>query len=85
MARAARWDGVFPIDLEPAALAELVGELRELRGGSLDGFDVVVTNRPGTDLAPWAAAGATWCLTGWGPQPPAAEVEAVVEAGPDAA
>jgi alkanesulfonate monooxygenase SsuD/methylene tetrahydromethanopterin reductase-like flavin-dependent oxidoreductase (luciferase family) len=85
VARAARWDGVFPIDLEPAALAELAGELRELRGGSLDGFDVVVTNRPGTDLAPWAAAGATWCLTGWGPQPPAAEVEAVVEAGPGAA
>ena len=85
VARAARWDGVFPIDLEPAGLAELVGELRELRGGTLDGFDVVVTNRPGTDVAPWAAAGATWCLTGWGPQPSAAEVEAVVEAGPDAA
>ena len=64
--RAARFDGVFPIDLPgPEALAEVVGELRGLRG-SLDGFDVVVTNPPGTDPAPWIAAGATWCLTGLG-------------------
>jgi len=80
--RAARWDGYFPIQLEPADLGERVAELRELRGGSLEGFDVVVTNRPGTDLGPWAQAGATWLLTGWGPQPRLAEVEAVVEAGP---
>jgi alkanesulfonate monooxygenase SsuD/methylene tetrahydromethanopterin reductase-like flavin-dependent oxidoreductase (luciferase family) len=65
--RAARFDGVFPIDLPgPEALAELVGELRALRGGSMDGFEVVVTNPPGTDPAPWVAAGATWCLTGLG-------------------
>jgi alkanesulfonate monooxygenase SsuD/methylene tetrahydromethanopterin reductase-like flavin-dependent oxidoreductase (luciferase family) len=82
LVRAARWDGIFPIQLEPADLARYVEELRTLRGGSLDGFDVVVTNRPGTDLAPWRAAGATWCLTGWGPQPRLADVEAVVEAGP---
>jgi alkanesulfonate monooxygenase SsuD/methylene tetrahydromethanopterin reductase-like flavin-dependent oxidoreductase (luciferase family) len=82
--RAARWDGIFPIQLEPEQLAEYVAELRGLRGGSLDGFDVVVTNRAGTDLAAWEAAGATWCLTGWGAQPGAAAVDAVVEAGPAA-
>jgi hypothetical protein len=32
--------------------------------------------------APWVAAGATWCLTGFGSQPRAAEVEAVIAAGP---
>jgi alkanesulfonate monooxygenase SsuD/methylene tetrahydromethanopterin reductase-like flavin-dependent oxidoreductase (luciferase family) len=82
--RAARWDGLFPVQLQPADLAAYVQELRALRGGSLDGFDVVVTNRPGTDLGPWEAAGATWCLTGWGPQPRADQVAAVVEAGPSA-
>jgi alkanesulfonate monooxygenase SsuD/methylene tetrahydromethanopterin reductase-like flavin-dependent oxidoreductase (luciferase family) len=82
LVRAARWDGVFPIEIKPAQLAQYVDELRQLRGGALEGFDVVVTNRPGTDLAPWEAAGATWCLTGWGPQPSAADVEAVVDAGP---
>src|SRR3954471_17736505 len=60
MRRAARWDGWFPIDLpSPEALAAGVADI-----GRRDGFDVVVTNPPGVDPAPWAAAGATWCLTG---------------------
>jgi alkanesulfonate monooxygenase SsuD/methylene tetrahydromethanopterin reductase-like flavin-dependent oxidoreductase (luciferase family) len=80
--RAARFDGIFPVELEPGDLRAYVAELRALRGGSLDGFDVVVSNRPGTDLGPWETAGATWCLTGWGPQPRVAEVEAVIDAGP---
>ena len=47
--RAARFDGVFPIDLpSPDALAELVGELPG------DGYEFVVTNPPGTDPEPWA-------------------------------
>jgi alkanesulfonate monooxygenase SsuD/methylene tetrahydromethanopterin reductase-like flavin-dependent oxidoreductase (luciferase family) len=74
--RAARFDGVFPIDLPgPEALAELVAET-----GRDDGFDVVVTNPPGTDLEPWVAAGATWCLTGFGPQPGLDEVRAAIDA-----
>jgi alkanesulfonate monooxygenase SsuD/methylene tetrahydromethanopterin reductase-like flavin-dependent oxidoreductase (luciferase family) len=80
--RAARFDGVFPVELEPDGLAQYVDELRALRGGTLDGYDVVVSNRPGTDLGPWEQAGATWCLTGWGPQPRVHEVEAVIDAGP---
>jgi alkanesulfonate monooxygenase SsuD/methylene tetrahydromethanopterin reductase-like flavin-dependent oxidoreductase (luciferase family) len=79
--RAARWDGLFPVELPgPEALAELAAEIEELRG-SLDGFDLVVTNPAGTDPAPWAAAGATWCLTGFGPQPTEAEVRAAIAAG----
>ncbi len=79
--RAARWDGLFPIDLPgPEALAELAGEMRELRGADAESpFDLVVTNPPGTDSAPWAEAGATWCLTGFGPQPTRAEVEAAID------
>ena len=83
--RAARWDGICPIDLPgPEALAELVAEVTEQRGrDDTDGpFSVVVTNPPGTDPAPWEAAGATWCLTGFGPQPTEAEVRAAIDAGP---
>jgi alkanesulfonate monooxygenase SsuD/methylene tetrahydromethanopterin reductase-like flavin-dependent oxidoreductase (luciferase family) len=81
--RAARWDGLFPIDLPgPDALATLAGEVREERGEDAGPFDIVVTNPPGTDPAPWIASGATWCLTGFGSQPRAAEVEAVIAAGP---
>jgi alkanesulfonate monooxygenase SsuD/methylene tetrahydromethanopterin reductase-like flavin-dependent oxidoreductase (luciferase family) len=75
LARAARWDGVFPIDLPDAgALAGYIGEL-----ASGDGYDVVVTNPAGTDLTPWVEAGATWCLTGFGPQPTRAEVERAID------
>ena len=76
--RAARWDGLFPIDLPgPEALAELVAAVGELRGGT-DGFELVVTNPAGVDPEPWAEAGATWCLTGFGAQPTRADVEATI-------
>jgi alkanesulfonate monooxygenase SsuD/methylene tetrahydromethanopterin reductase-like flavin-dependent oxidoreductase (luciferase family) len=80
--RAARFDGLFPIDLPgPDALAELATEIRALGAPAGDGgFDLVVTNPPGTDPAPWEAAGATWCLTGFGPQPTRGEVEEAIEA-----
>jgi len=81
--RAARWDGLFPIDLPgPEALAELRDEVVQLRGPGAPPYDLVVTNEPGTDRAPWEAAGATWCLTGWGPQPRFDEVAETIDAGP---
>lgn len=82
--RAARWDGLFPIELEPEQLAELVAELEELRRGDARPFDVVVTHDPGTDPAPWRAAGATWLLAGFGQSPREADVRAAIEAGPPA-
>ena len=81
--RAARWDGLFPIELPgPEALAELAGEVEALRAsaGAQTPFELVVTNRPGTDPAPWIAAGATWCLTGFGAQPTRAEVVEAIDA-----
>ncbi|HEX8205946.1 MAG TPA: LLM class flavin-dependent oxidoreductase [Solirubrobacteraceae bacterium] len=75
--RAARWDGLFPIDLDsPDQLAELVAEV------PAPPFDVVVTNPVGTDPGPWAEAGATWCLTGFGKEPARAAVERATDAGP---
>ena len=80
--RAARWDGLFPIDLpEPAALEELANEVRGLRPEGAGRFELVVENGPGDDPGPWEAAGATWVLTAFGSQPREAEVREVIEAG----
>jgi alkanesulfonate monooxygenase SsuD/methylene tetrahydromethanopterin reductase-like flavin-dependent oxidoreductase (luciferase family) len=81
--RAARWDGLFPIDQdEPEQLAEMVAYVTELRGNGAEPFEIVVTNPPGTDPAPWEAAGATWCLTGFDATPKEADVRAAIDAGP---
>jgi alkanesulfonate monooxygenase SsuD/methylene tetrahydromethanopterin reductase-like flavin-dependent oxidoreductase (luciferase family) len=82
--RAARWDGLFVIDLPgPDALEELAKEIRDLRAGNDGPFDLVVEIPIGADAAPWEAAGATWILTDFGsPQPPQAEVRDAIEAGP---
>ena len=81
--RALRWDGIFPIDLPgPEALAELVAEVRAERD---DAFEIVVDEPvAGADFRQWEAAGATWCLTGFGPAPTEAEVMEAIEAGPGA-
>jgi alkanesulfonate monooxygenase SsuD/methylene tetrahydromethanopterin reductase-like flavin-dependent oxidoreductase (luciferase family) len=81
--RAARWDGLFPIDLPaPDALAELVAEVAAVRPADAGPFDVVVANPPDIDPAPWAAAGATWCLTDFGRQPTEDAVRAAIDDGP---
>jgi alkanesulfonate monooxygenase SsuD/methylene tetrahydromethanopterin reductase-like flavin-dependent oxidoreductase (luciferase family) len=81
--RAARWDGLFPIELPgPDALAELAADVRELRHGSTAPFDLVVENPPGTEIGPWEAAGATWCLTSFSSTPKEAAVREAIEAGP---
>jgi alkanesulfonate monooxygenase SsuD/methylene tetrahydromethanopterin reductase-like flavin-dependent oxidoreductase (luciferase family) len=83
--RAARWDGLFPIELPgPEALAELGREIRELRDeAEHDGpFDLVVDLPPGSEIGPWEEAGATWILEDFGLQPREREVREAIEAGP---
>jgi alkanesulfonate monooxygenase SsuD/methylene tetrahydromethanopterin reductase-like flavin-dependent oxidoreductase (luciferase family) len=81
--RAARWDGLFPIDLSgPEALAELADEVATLREGAGGSFDLVVDNPAGEDPRPWEEAGATWTLVDFGQQPQEAEVRDVIAAGP---
>lgn len=67
--RAARYDGLFPIEVDEAQLAAMLDVVRTERG-SLDGFDVMV--RPTDDLryARLAALGATWAITGPSPGDP---------------
>ena len=43
-------------------------------------FEVVVESPP-APTGPWIEAGATWCLTGFGPQPARSEVEAAIDWG----
>jgi alkanesulfonate monooxygenase SsuD/methylene tetrahydromethanopterin reductase-like flavin-dependent oxidoreductase (luciferase family) len=62
--RAARYQGFFPINLEhPDQLAEISAELRRLgretKDGAAEPFDIAVELDPGSDPAPYAAAGAT--------------------------
>jgi alkanesulfonate monooxygenase SsuD/methylene tetrahydromethanopterin reductase-like flavin-dependent oxidoreductase (luciferase family) len=83
VARALRWDGMFPIELpSPDALAELAAEVARKRPDDAAPFDVVVEIEPGEAAGPWAQAGATWVLTGFGPQPTVANVQRAIDAGP---
>lgn len=65
--RAARHQGMFPLGIDhPDQLAETVAEVTALRkaagGDAAQPYDVVVALPPGSDPAPYAAAGATWWL-----------------------
>ena len=82
--RAARWDGLFPVDVpDPEAFATLRREVEELRGPDAGPFDLVAEiEEPGADPGPWAEAGATWVLTAFGLQPRADAVREAIEAGP---
>jgi alkanesulfonate monooxygenase SsuD/methylene tetrahydromethanopterin reductase-like flavin-dependent oxidoreductase (luciferase family) len=80
--RAARWDGIFPIELPaPQALAELASEIAKQRNDDYGPFDVVVDLEPEAETDPWEQAGATWILTDFGPQPQATRVREVIEHG----
>jgi alkanesulfonate monooxygenase SsuD/methylene tetrahydromethanopterin reductase-like flavin-dependent oxidoreductase (luciferase family) len=65
--RAARYQGFFPLGLDHAdQIAEIVADLaarrREAGSAPSEPYDVVVSLPPGSDPAPYAAAGATWWL-----------------------
>jgi hypothetical protein len=67
MRRAARHQGFVPLALDhPEQVAEIVADLAALRreaGRDPTGpYDVVVALPPGSDPAPYVAAGATWWL-----------------------
>jgi alkanesulfonate monooxygenase SsuD/methylene tetrahydromethanopterin reductase-like flavin-dependent oxidoreductase (luciferase family) len=83
VARAAAWDGLFPTALPgPDALRELGHEIEQQRPHRDRPFDLVVELARGSDVEPWCEAGATWILTGFGPQPRAEDVQDAIEAGP---
>ena len=79
--RAARWDGYFPIELSPEEVTVEMARIEGLRG-SLDGFDLVITEPPGTDPSPWVRVGATWFLAGAGQAATAEDLDRIITAGP---
>jgi Luciferase-like monooxygenase len=86
--RAIRYQGFFPVGLEhPDQLAEISAELRRLGRETGDGaaepFDIAVELEPGSDPAPYAAAGATWGLVAFPWNPVSVDqVRAVIREGP---
>ncbi|MDT3445853.1 LLM class flavin-dependent oxidoreductase [Pseudofrankia sp. BMG5.37] len=96
--RAARWDGVAPMMVDPrdgswnptpAAVTEVISAVREQRA-STDPFDVVINGRTPEQRAaaravvePIEAAGATWWLEGFRPEPGSYDLALRrIEAGP---
>ena len=83
--RAARCDGFFPVGLESVdQFAQAVATVRELRGDSRAPYDIAVELPPGSDVEPYAEAGATWLMTGLDPGVSVADVRAVIREGPAA-
>lgn len=70
--RAARHDGLFPVNLEdPEQLVDLVDLVTELRRSSGDDltrpYDIAMALGPGADPGPFGEAGATWILVEFDP------------------
>jgi alkanesulfonate monooxygenase SsuD/methylene tetrahydromethanopterin reductase-like flavin-dependent oxidoreductase (luciferase family) len=81
--RAAHYDGFFPVNLEGVdEFAQAVATVRELRGNDRAPYDIAVELRPGSDVAPYAEAGATWWMTELEPGISLDEVRGVIRQGP---
>jgi alkanesulfonate monooxygenase SsuD/methylene tetrahydromethanopterin reductase-like flavin-dependent oxidoreductase (luciferase family) len=65
--RAARYDGLFVIDITAAQLPAAIAAAAAARPVDLPPLDIVVNAAAGKDPAPWAEAGATWHLTTFDP------------------
>ncbi|MBV9641694.1 MAG: LLM class flavin-dependent oxidoreductase [Mycobacteriaceae bacterium] len=66
IARAARYDGVFPLEAKPEDVKHIRDQVTNLRG-DLAGFDIAVVSERGTDLGPLRDAGATWAMHAFWP------------------
>jgi alkanesulfonate monooxygenase SsuD/methylene tetrahydromethanopterin reductase-like flavin-dependent oxidoreductase (luciferase family) len=79
MGRAARYQGFFPVNVEsPDQLADIAAAVtawREQSGRDTEPYDLVIALPPGTDPAPYVAAGATWWLAE--PDPDTATIDRV--------
>jgi alkanesulfonate monooxygenase SsuD/methylene tetrahydromethanopterin reductase-like flavin-dependent oxidoreductase (luciferase family) len=86
--RAARHQGFFPLAVDhPEQLAGIVADVTALRreagSDSTEPYDVVVALPPGSDPAPYFAAGATWWLVEFPWDAPSVDqVRAVIRDGP---
>jgi len=79
--RAATRQGLFAIEMDPEGLAAALAVVSAERGG-LDGFDVAALALPGLDPGAFAAAGATWWMSGPYEGEPLEDVLELVGEGP---
>ena len=84
--RAARHDGFFPVNVEhPGQLAEIAAAIAGLRQHTTGPYDITIALPPGSDLAPYAEAGATWWLAEFQPETISlSQVRGVIRDGPAA-
>lgn len=78
--RAARYDGLFPIEIDEDGLRSMLDLVRTERG-SLDGFDVAVRHGE-LPLPLLEELGVTWSMSSYYPDVPLADVVAATRAGP---
>ena len=64
------------------SLARSVGAVRDLRGDDTVTYDIAVELAPGSDVAPYAEAGATWWMTASEPGVSLDEVRGLIREGP---
>jgi hypothetical protein len=83
VARAASWDGIFPLDtrgeefVSPAAMTELLATI-EVRPG----YDVVAMGNPSGPVAEFEQAGVTWMIDGpSSPEESFEEIRKIIRAG----
>jgi alkanesulfonate monooxygenase SsuD/methylene tetrahydromethanopterin reductase-like flavin-dependent oxidoreductase (luciferase family) len=81
--RAARYDGLFAIEIGLDGLERMIGIIDGERGNH-DGFDIAVILDAGAEAAEWEAAGATWAMRGVNPGEPLETLWTLVEGGPNA-
>jgi alkanesulfonate monooxygenase SsuD/methylene tetrahydromethanopterin reductase-like flavin-dependent oxidoreductase (luciferase family) len=79
--RAARFDGLFPIEPSPDELARMAEVVVEARGDLRD-FDIAVLDYEGVDLTGLERQGATWAMRRVLPGDRLAEVSRLAAAGP---
>jgi alkanesulfonate monooxygenase SsuD/methylene tetrahydromethanopterin reductase-like flavin-dependent oxidoreductase (luciferase family) len=80
---AARYDGLFPVNLEGVdEFVQAVAAIRDLRGDDTASYDIAVELHPGSDVSPYAEAGATWWMTELEPGIALDEVRGVIRDGP---
>ena len=81
--RAARLDGLFPVDTNLGQLAEMLDVVTDERG-SLEGFDVAMLADLTTDLDALSGAGVTWAMWSIGLGEASADAFKRAQAGPPA-
>lgn len=64
--RAAKYDGLYPVDVDEADLRSMIEIVREERG-TLDGFDIVSRPSDAAEYRRYEELGATWAITGPSP------------------